>query len=91
MHLLGAVFAASAPSVPSWNAGFDNASDIGGLISAVMSPLGGFGKFLTVLVALSISSSCGPTMYSVGTSFMNVAVFFARIPRSVYAIVSTAM
>ncbi|KLO10063.1 cytosine-purine permease [Schizopora paradoxa] len=91
MHLLGAAFAASAPFVPSWNAGFDNASDIGGLMFAVLSPLGGFGKFLTVLVALTVPSACAPTMYSFGTSFMNVAVVFARVPRSVYAIVSTAI
>ncbi len=91
MHLLGATFAASAPFVPSWDAGFDNSSDIGGLLFAVLSPLGNFGKFLTVLVALTVPSACAPTMYSFGTSFMNIAVFFARVPRSVYAIVSTAM
>ncbi|KIK34797.1 hypothetical protein CY34DRAFT_812678 [Suillus luteus UH-Slu-Lm8-n1] len=29
---LGAAFAAAAPSVPAWNAGFDNSSSVGGLL-----------------------------------------------------------
>lgn len=90
-HYLGAVFAASAASVPTWEAGFDNGNSVGGLIAAVLSPLGGFGKFLTVLLALSIPSACAPTMYTFASSFMTVATFFARIPRWVYVVISEGM
>ncbi|THH07037.1 hypothetical protein EW145_g3664 [Phellinidium pouzarii] len=91
MHLIGAAFACAAPSVPVWSAGYEDGNNVGGLLEAVLSSAGGFGKFLTVLVALSIPSACAPTMYSFGMSFMNVAPFFAKVPRNVYAIVSTVI
>jgi len=90
-HMLGAAFAAMAPAVPSWHAGFSDGSNVGGLIAAVLSPSGGFGKFLMVLIALSIPSACAPTMYIFGMSFMSIAPIFARVPRYVFAIVSEAI
>ncbi|KIP03401.1 hypothetical protein PHLGIDRAFT_26150 [Phlebiopsis gigantea 11061_1 CR5-6] len=87
-HYLGAVFAASAPFNSSWETGFDGGNSVGGLIAAVLSPLGGFGKFLTVLLALSIPSACAPTMYTFASSFMTIATFFAKIPRWVYVVIS---
>jgi purine-cytosine permease-like protein len=90
-HFLGAAFAASAPAVPSWNAGFEGGDNIGGLISAVLAPAGGFGKFLTALIALSVPSACAPTMYTFGTSFMTIAPIFQKVPRYFFAIISEAM
>ncbi|KAH9887198.1 cytosine-purine permease [Cubamyces lactineus] len=90
-HLLGAAFAAAAPGVASWEAGFDGGNNVGGLIEAVLSPSGGFGKFLTVLVALSIPSACAPTMYTFASSLMTIHVWFARVPRYVYTIISEAI
>ncbi|CDO75439.1 hypothetical protein BN946_scf184693.g8 [Trametes cinnabarina] len=90
-HLLGAAFAAAAPGVPSWNAGFDEGNSVGGLLEAVLSGAGGFGKFLTVLVALSIPSACAPTMYTFASSLMTIHVWFARVPRYVYTIISEAI
>jgi hypothetical protein len=64
--MIGAAFAAAAPGVPSWSAGFQDGKDMGGLIAAVLAPAGGFGKFLLVLIAVSTSSACAPTIYSFG-------------------------
>ncbi|KAI0777208.1 cytosine-purine permease [Trametes elegans] len=90
-HFLGAAFAAAAPGVPSWETGFDGGNSVGGLIEAVLSASGGFGKFLTVLVALSIPSACAPTMYTFASSLMTIHVWFARVPRYVYTIISEAI
>ncbi|TFK91640.1 purine-cytosine permease [Polyporus arcularius HHB13444] len=90
-HMLGAAFAAAAPAVPSWEAGFDNGNSVGGLVEAVLSPAGGFGKFLTVLIALFIPSACAPTMYTFASSFMTIHAWFARVPRYVYTVVSEAI
>lgn len=68
---MGAAFAAAAPAVPSWNSGFDNGNNFGGLISAILAPTGGFGKFLVALLALSVSSASAPTMYSFGWLFVS--------------------
>ncbi|KAH7920122.1 hypothetical protein BV22DRAFT_1133321 [Leucogyrophana mollusca] len=85
---LGAAFAAAAPSVAAWSAGFDNSSSVGGLVFAVLGPAGAFGTFLTAMVALSIPSSCILAMYSVGTSFMTVHPWFAAVPRWVHVLIS---
>ncbi|KAI0790471.1 cytosine-purine permease [Abortiporus biennis] len=90
-HYLGAVFAASAVNVPSWEKGFDDGNNIGGLVEAVLSTSGGFGKFLTVLLALSVPSACAPTMYTFGTSFMTVGAFFSKVPRYVFMVISEAI
>lgn len=89
--MLGAAFAASAPAVPAWQAGLGNGSDVGGLLGSVLFGAGGFGKFLTALVALTVPSVVAPTMYSFGTSFMTVTPLLARLPRYVYAMVATGM
>ncbi|KAJ7306761.1 purine-cytosine permease [Mycena albidolilacea] len=89
LQLVGAAFAAAAPGVPSWAAGYDNGNDLGGLVSAVLEPAGGFGKVLIVLMALAISAPTAPTMYSFGISLMNVSSCFAKVPRYVYAIIAT--
>ncbi|KAI0938478.1 hypothetical protein AcW1_001795 [Taiwanofungus camphoratus] len=90
-HMLGAAFAASAAFDPVWATGFDNGNNVGGLIEAVLSPAGGFGKFLTVVVALSIPSACAPTMYTFASSFMSISYYFAKVPRYVFTIISEAM
>ena len=137
--MIGAAFTAAAPGVPSWSTGFKDGSDMGGLIGAVLAPAGGFGKFLLVLIAVSTSSACAPTIYSFGeyslirlrkiifqqtllffnfltfhpfdilrlccqslisyfflsfflaNCFMAITHFFARVPRYVFTVISTAM
>ncbi|KAF7338776.1 Cytosine-purine permease [Mycena sanguinolenta] len=91
LQLVGTAFAATAPSVPSWAAGYDGGNDLGGLVSAVLEPVGGFGKFLVVLMVLGISASNAPLMYSFGISLMNVSTIFAKVPRYVYAVVATGI
>ncbi|KAG1845808.1 hypothetical protein C8R48DRAFT_816945 [Suillus tomentosus] len=81
---LGAAFAAAAPSMPAWNAGFDNSSSVGGLLHSVLLPTGAFGKILTALVALSISGACAPSIYTCSNSFMAIIMWFAAVPRWVY-------
>ena len=65
--MIGAAFAAAAPGIPAWATGFDNGNSAGGLVMAVLAPAGGFGKFMLVLIALSTSGACAPTMYTFGT------------------------
>ncbi|KAF8906804.1 purine-cytosine permease [Gymnopilus junonius] len=90
-HMLGAAFAAAAPGIPSWNDAFDQGNNVGGLLEAVLSPAGGFGKFLLVLIALSTSCACAPTMYTFSTSLMAVGPFFSRVPRYVLVVISEAI
>ena len=57
-QIIGAAFGAAALSneIPSWSEAFANSS-VGGLLGvALIEPLGGFGKFLLVVLALGIIS-----------------------------------
>ncbi|KAF8500276.1 NCS cytosine-purine permease [Russula emetica] len=60
--------AISAPSIPEWNAGYTD-GNVGGLIKAMLSPVGGFGKFLMVLLSLSVTGTNTPTIYSMCMEF----------------------
>ena len=51
--MIGAAFGAALVSNPSWMAGYESGG-AGGLVGAVLEPVGGFGKFLTVMLALSV-------------------------------------
>jgi len=88
---VGAVFAASASRVALWETGFEDGDNPGGLMRTILRATGGFGDFLTVLVALTIPSICAPAMYTFGTSFMTMGSWFSKIPRYVYMIVSEAI
>ena len=89
--MLGAAFAASAPVVPAWREGLGDGSNAGGLTGAILAEAGGFGKFMTVVLALSTSAACIQTMYTFGNSLMTVWPVFARVPRYVYGFVATGM
>ncbi|KAF8804560.1 hypothetical protein BYT27DRAFT_7107291 [Phlegmacium glaucopus] len=90
-NMIGAAFAAAAPGIPSWITGFQEGSNVGGLLAPVLAPAGGFGRFLLVLIALSTLSACAPTIYTFGNSFMAITPLFARVPRYVFTVVSTAI
>ncbi|KAI0772946.1 permease for cytosine/purines, uracil, thiamine, allantoin-domain-containing protein [Trametes elegans] len=90
-HMLGASFAAAAVSVPSWSTGLGDGNDVGGLVAAVLAPVGRFGKVMLVAFSLTAPSACAPTMYTVCTSFMTIHRAFARVSRFVVAVVSTAV
>ena len=82
-NMIGAAFAAAAPGIPSWSIGYQDGNDMGGLLAAILEPAGGFGKFLLVLIAVSVSSACALSIYSIGecTAYLGVAslTFFQSI------------
>ncbi|KAJ3527002.1 hypothetical protein NM688_g8185 [Phlebia brevispora] len=90
IQCLGAAVVVAAPNVPSWNAGYNN-GNVGGLIEAMLSPAGNFGKFLTVLMALSVTGNVAPTLYSFCISFQLFVPILAVIPRYFFSIVATAI
>jgi len=90
LQCLGAAFAVAAPSVPAWNDGYAG-GNIGGLLEAVLQPANGFGKFLTVLLSLSVTGNIAASLYSAS---INVQVFIPPlviVPRYIFSIVTTAI
>ena len=90
LETLGAAFATSMLVNEGWNNGY-NDNGLGGLLAAALNPVGHFGKFCVVVLALSVPAACAPTMYSFGISFQCVLPWFANVPRYLFSILSTAM
>jgi len=93
LQCLGAAVASSAPSVPAWEAGWNlgDQSNVGGLLEAMLSPVGNFGKFLTVLLSLSVTGNIAATFYSISFNIQLFIPTLVVVPRYVFSLVSLAM
>lgn len=76
LELLGMLLASSFGS-----------SDAGGLLDHALSPLGGFGKFLVFLLALSIIANNIPNDYSLGLTVQVFGRAWQRVPRYVWTLI----
>ncbi|KAK4495603.1 hypothetical protein PRZ48_012871 [Zasmidium cellare] len=90
LMILGAAIGGAVPPNPTWQAGYD-ATSAGGILAAMLEPAGGFGKFLVVLLSLSILGNISATMYSISLNFQLLVPWLARIPRAVFCIIITAI
>ncbi|KAL8743128.1 MAG: hypothetical protein Q9190_004482 [Brigantiaea leucoxantha] len=73
----------------SYAVGYDGAG-IGGLLAAVLfPPLGRFGQFCLVILALSIIANNCPNIYSVGLSLQVLGRWTQAVPRFVWTFVGT--
>ncbi|KDQ60371.1 hypothetical protein JAAARDRAFT_126119 [Jaapia argillacea MUCL 33604] len=90
LQCLGAAVAVAVPAVPSWQTGYDN-GNVGGLLEAMLQPVGGFGKFLTVLLSLSVTANVAMTFYSLCLNFQVFIPWLVWVPRYVFSVVATAI
>jgi NCS1 nucleoside transporter family len=67
------------------------ASGNGGLIDAVLEPLGGFGKFCLVILALSIIANNCPNIYSVSLTLQVLHRYTQRVPRFVWTFLASCV
>ncbi len=91
LETLGMAFTTGIANVASWKAGFGTSGDVGGLLSAVVSPLGGFGKFLLVLLALSIIANNIPNDYSLGLSVQVFGKAFQKVRRYIWTLIGAVI
>ncbi|THU97050.1 NCS cytosine-purine permease [Dendrothele bispora CBS 962.96] len=93
LQCLGAAVASSAPLVPAWEAGWNlgSQSNVGGLLNAMLSPVGNFGKFLTVLLSLSVTGNIAATFYSISFNIQLFIPTLVVVPRYVFSLVSIAI
>ncbi|KAH7882476.1 permease for cytosine/purines, uracil, thiamine, allantoin-domain-containing protein [Phlebopus sp. FC_14] len=91
LQCLGAAAVMAAPNVPSWNEGYGAGGNVGGLLEAMLSPVGNFGKFLTVLLSLSVTGNIAATLYSICFNFQVLIPSLSKVPRYIFSIVGTAI
>ncbi|KAK2465080.1 hypothetical protein APHAL10511_002888 [Amanita phalloides] len=90
LQILGAAAAIASTDVESWGNGYQG-GNVGGLLAAMLSPTGRFGKFLTVLLSLSVAGNIAPTFYSMSLNLQVFMPFLVVVPRYVFSIVATAV
>ena len=90
IQCLGAACAIAAPTVPSWAAGFEG-DNVGGLLAAMLSPVGTFGKLLVVLLAINLTSNIAATFYSITLNFQILIPHLVVLPRYLLSLAATAV
>ncbi|RYO98455.1 hypothetical protein DL763_002191 [Monosporascus cannonballus] len=87
---LGAAIGGAVSSVPEWAAGYEGHT-VGGVLGAVLEPAGGFGKFVLVILSLTLLGNVSATMYSISLNFQILIPQLVVVPRYLYSIVITAI
>ncbi|POY72303.1 hypothetical protein BMF94_4605 [Rhodotorula taiwanensis] len=90
IECLGALMMSTFVDKPSWGARYE-AGGLGGLLRAGLSPLGGFGQFLLVILALSIVTNNIPNVYSFALTVQSFHKSIQRVPRFSLCILCTAI
>ena len=90
LQCLGAAVAVTISSVPDWEQGYAG-GNVGGLLGAMLHPLGNFGKFLMVLLTLSVAGDNVVAFYCISINLLVFIPIFAAVPRYVFSVVATAM
>lgn len=88
--VLGAAIGGAVPNVPEWSAAYDKDS-VGGVLAEMLTPAGGFGKFVVVILALSVIGNIAVSMYSISLNIQMFHPFFIRVPRSIFSVITTAV
>ncbi|GAA5922195.1 hypothetical protein JCM3775_003526 [Rhodotorula graminis] len=90
---LGALMMSTLDVKETWAAvakNADGSTNLGGLLGApLIGPMGGFGRFLLVILALSIVANNIPNVYSFALTFQAFGKYAQRIPRFFLCIVCT--
>lgn len=76
--------------MPDWETGYVG-GNVGGLVDAMLSPVGKFGKFLMVLVSLSVTANNAPTIYSMCMGFQTLVPPLVVLPRYVISVLGTVV
>lgn len=91
LMVLGAAIGNAVPNVPAWQAAYD-ATQVGGVLAAMLRPAGGFGKFLVVLLAFSLVGNQAATSYSVTLNLqLLLPGLLVRVPRYLFSLVFAAV
>jgi NCS1 nucleoside transporter family len=87
---LGAAMGGATANIPDWQEGYDvNAAS--GVLSAMLYPAGGFGRFVTVVLGFSMLGNLAATMYSITLNLQMLVPWLFRVPRVVFSIVITGI
>ena len=87
---LGAAMAGALPNVPAWSEAYDKTA-VGGVLAAMLHSAGGFGKFVVVILALTLLGNTAGTMYAITLNFQTLIPGLIKIPRYAFAVIVTVI
>lgn len=88
--MIGAAFACSSYDNPVWSDALSVSS--GQFFQLILAgSLGNFGRFLVVLLALSVCGNISATIYSIGLNFQTLLPFLGPVPRFVWPLFAFAI
>ncbi|KAI1863543.1 hypothetical protein JX265_008760 [Neoarthrinium moseri] len=87
---LGAAIGGAITNVPEWEEGY-NTTAVGGVLAAMLTPAGGFGKFVVVVLSFTMLGNIAATMYSITLNFQMLVPQLVVVPRYVFSVVITAV
>lgn len=87
---LGAAIAGAIPNVPAWSEAYDETL-VGGVLAAMLDSAGGFGKFVVVVLSLTLIGNTAGTMYAITLNFQMLIPGLIKIPRYAFAVVVTVI
>ncbi|KAK8166565.1 permease for cytosine/purines, uracil, thiamine, allantoin-domain-containing protein [Phyllosticta citrichinensis] len=82
VYILGIGLASGMASNPDWAEAYETSQ--GALIVEAFAPLGGFGKFCGVVIALGLISNLIPPTYSAGVDVQILGSWAERVPRALW-------
>ena len=85
VYTIGIGLASGIAVTPSWSAAYDISS--GALILEGYSPVGAFGKFCGVVIALGVISNCIPGTYSAALGCQVLGRYGKMVPRYIWVCV----
>ena len=88
--IFGAAIGGAIPNMPAWKESFEGYG-IGGVMAEILVPIGGFGKVILVVLALSIIGNVAISMYSVALCLQMILPVFANVHRFIWVTVTMAL
>ncbi|KAI2472351.1 permease for cytosine/purines, uracil, thiamine, allantoin-domain-containing protein [Annulohypoxylon bovei var. microspora] len=91
LMVFGAAIGGAVFTIPAWTAAY-KAGGVGTVIGNILiTRLGDFGRFILVVLGLSVLGTCGRDIYSVSFNLTAVAPILRKVPRIVLSVVATAV
>ncbi|QDS73262.1 hypothetical protein FKW77_004668 [Venturia effusa] len=92
LMILGAAIGGAILSNPDLSRAFETGSTGGAMLFMLeSSKIGGFGKFIAVVLAFTLLGNLGATIYSISCQCQCLLPIFARVPRWVFSILISAI
>jgi len=86
----GAAIGGAIPNIPEWQTAYDNGS-IGGVLGAILSRVGGFGKFIMVILSFSILGTSSRDLYTVSVDWHALIPGARKVPRAIFVLITAAI